>query len=173
MALEDVVRIGVHTDGADVTMHLLHAVSSPLTGKIMPFHGPRRAAPLGDARDIDRQDIGKNVDLEFLADLHAVNGRAKFANEPLGFGIRLGDRLNIGSTPLLTLTIETSNVAAFTAAGQTTGLIQKAQLNRLIAIAVGGLHLKDMARARLNHRNGNYVSCGEIKNLRHPDLAAE
>ena len=134
---------------------------------------PGRAAALGDAGNIDRLDVGEDVDLEFLADLKAVDGRAEFANEPLGFGVGLGDRLNAGGgTLLLTLALETGDVAALAAAGQTTGFIQESELDRFVAVAVGRLHLEDMARTRLDHRNRNYVSAW-VKNLRHPDLAAE
>ena len=77
-----------------------------------------------------------------------------------------------GGTLLLTLALQTGDVAALAAAGQTTGLIQESELDRFIAVAVGRLHLEDMARPRLDHRNRDYVS-GGVKNLRHPDLAAE
>ena len=127
----------------------------------MPLHGAGRAAALGDAGDIDGLDVGKDVDLEFLADLQALDGRAEFANEPLGFGAGLGDRLNAGGgTLLLTFALKTGDVAALAAAGQTTGLIQESELDRFVAIAVGRLHLEDMARTRLDHRNRNYASGG-------------
>jgi len=156
-----------------VPMHLLHTVSGPLTGEIMPLHGTGRASALGNAGDINCFDIDKDIDLDFLADLKAVTGRAEFANKPFGFGVRLGNRLNAsGGALLLTLAIETGNVAALAAAGQTTGFVQESELNRFITVAVRRLHLEDVARTRLDHGNRNYAY-SRVKNLRHPDLAAE
>jgi len=173
VALEDVVRIGVHTDRPNMPVHLLHAVAGTLTGEIMPHHSACRASPLGDTRDIDGLDICKDVDLKLLADLKTVDGRAKFANEPLGFGIGLGDRLNAGSSPLLlAFAFQSSDVTALAATGQATRLIQESDLDRFITIAVGRLQLEDVARTRLDHGNRDYAPQG-VKNLRHPDLAAE
>ena len=117
--------------------------------------------------------LAKTSTLSSWPTWQAVDGRAEFANEPLGFGVGLGDRLNAGGgTLLLTLALQTGDVAALAAAGQTTGLVQESELDRFVAVAVGRLHLEDMARTRLDHGNRNYVS-GGVKNLRHPDLAAE
>ena len=78
-----------------------------------------------------------------------------------------------GGTLLLPLAIETGDVAALAAAGQTTGLVQEPKLHGLVAVALRGFHLEDMTRPGLEHRNGDYVSCAGVENLRHPDLAAE
>ena len=179
VAFEDVVRVGVHADGADVAMDLFHAVTGPLAGEIVPFHGPGRAAALGDAADVDRLDLGEDVDLQLLADLDflpggkPVPGGAELANEPLGFGVRLLQRLNAGGgTLLLPLALQPGDVAALAAAGQATGLVQEPELHRFVTVAVGRLHLEDMARTRLDHGHRDYPP-GGVKNLRHPDLAAE
>ena len=129
VALEDVVRIGVHTDRADVAMHLFDAVTGALAGKMMPLHRARGAAALGDASHIDGLDLGKLIDAKLLPHLNPSISQpwphAEFAHETLRLAIGLGDRLDAGRrTALLTLAIEPGDVAAIAAAGKTTGLIK-------------------------------------------------
>ena len=88
----------------------------------------------------------------------------------LGSRAGLGDGLHAGGgTLLLPLALETGDVAAFDCGWQTTGLVQETQLHRFVAVAVGRLHLEDMARSRLDHRNRDYVS-GESKTCVIPTL---
>jgi hypothetical protein len=118
MTLEDVVRIGIHADRPDVTVHLLHAVTGALPGEVVPLHHAGGPAALGRADDVDRLDVGEDVDLQLLADLKTVAGDAELANETLRLAIRFRDGLNAGCRPaLLTLAIQTCDVAAEAAAG--------------------------------------------------------
>ena len=174
VALEDVVRIGVHADRAAVAMHLFHAVAGPLAGEVMPLHDPRRAAALGHPGDIDRLDLGQVIDAELLADFQPPAGRhAELADKPLRFAGRLGDRLHPGRpTPLLSLALQTGDLTAGTATGKASGFVPKAQLDRLVSVPQRRPHLEDRARPGLDHRHGDALA-GGAENLRHPDLAAE
>ena len=81
-------------------------------------------------------DFGEDVDLQFLADLNAIDGAAELANESLRFAVGLGGGLDPGrGAAALPLAIELGDVAASGAAGKTTGLIEKAQLNGLVAVS--------------------------------------
>jgi hypothetical protein len=63
-------------------------------------------------------------------------------------------------------------MAALGAAGKAAGFIEKAHLNCFVAVPVNCAQLQHMAGPGLNHghRNG---SSGFVKNMSHPDLAAE
>ena len=173
VALEDVVRIGVHADRAGVAMHLFHAVAGPLAGEMVPLHDARRPPALGDAGDIDRLDFGQVIDAELLAHFEAsqppreTRARTAAARKPPWHRLHAGRR-----TPLLTLAFQAGDVAAGAAAGKATGFVREAQLNRLVPVVLRRLHLEDVARPRLDHRHGDDLA-GRVENLRHPDLAAE
>ena len=95
-ALEDVARNGVHADRAAVAMDLLHAVRGPLAGEIVPLHDAGGAAALGDAGDVDRLDLGEDVDLRVPGRPEALDRAAEFADEPLAARNR---PWRAGSTP--------------------------------------------------------------------------
>ena len=63
-------------------------------------------------------------------------------------------------------------MTAVAAAGKTTGLVEKAQLNGFVSVPLLGPHLEDVARTGLDHRHRDHLA-GLVENLRHPDLAAE
>jgi hypothetical protein len=55
-------------------MHLLNAVRSSLSRKIMSLHDPRIATALARSNHINRLDVGQLVDLDLLANLVALYG---------------------------------------------------------------------------------------------------
>src|SRR5687768_7133296 len=63
-------------------------------------------------------------------------------------------------------------MTTLTAKGQAAGLIEKAELNRFVTIALQRANLENATRAGLNDRDGNGVASLVI-NLCHPDLSAE
>jgi hypothetical protein len=63
-------------------------------------------------------------------------------------------------------------MTTFAATGQAPGLVEIAQLRRLVSVALLGAQLKNLAGTGLNNRDGN-DSAALVKYLRHPDLAAE
>ena len=63
-------------------------------------------------------------------------------------------------------------MTTFTATGQAAGLIDKAQLDRFVAVASVGADLQHVARAGLDHRHRDHLA-RFVEDLRHPDLAAE
>ena len=63
-------------------------------------------------------------------------------------------------------------MTTFTAAGQAAGLVEKADLHRLVAVALRGAQLQHVAGPGFDHGHRDYVA-GFVKNLSHPDLAAE
>ena len=77
-----------------------------------------------------------------------------------------------GGTLLGPLAVELGNMTTLAAAGQTAGLIEKAELHRFVAIALGRANLQHVAGAGLDHRHRHDVA-RFVVNLRHPDLAAE
>ena len=154
-------------------MHLFDAVRGPLAVEIMPFHHAGGAAALARADHVDRFDLGEDVDLQFLADLQAIDSTAELANETLRFAIGLWHGLDAGGgTAPLPFAVEFGDLTASGAAGKTAGLIEIAQLNGLVAVFLLCPQLKDAAGASLDHRCRDHLA-GLIKNLCHPDLAAE
>ena len=63
-------------------------------------------------------------------------------------------------------------MTTFAAAGQPARLVEEAELHRLVSVALHGAQLEHVARAGLDHGDRHRVAA-LVKNLRHPDLAAE
>src|SRR5262249_30986459 len=81
--------------------------------------------------------------------------------------------LHAGRSQLLrTLAFELGNMTTFTAAGEASGLVEKAELHCVVAVALLAADLEHVTRARLHDRDGDAIPRFVI-NLRHPDLAAE
>jgi hypothetical protein len=70
------------------------------------------------------------------------------------------------------LTIELGDMTSLTASGQAARLIEKAELNGIVAIAIGSAQLEYAARTCLEYGDRD-CSPGFVKNLSHPDLTAE
>src|SRR4051794_592080 len=111
-------------------MHLLHTVSRPLTGEVVPLHRAREATALGEAHHIDGLHALEHFDGDLAADLQVASRAAQLANESLrlttGF-IRSG---NTRRRKLFRpLTFELGNMTTFAAAGEASRLIEKAELH--------------------------------------------
>ena len=86
------------------------------------------------------------LDVELLADGDAFDGTAEFADEPLRLAAGLGSELDAGLGPRLgALAVELGNMTTFTAAGQAAGLVEKAELHRLVSVALFGAQLQHVA----------------------------
>jgi hypothetical protein len=72
----------------------------------------------------------------------------------------------------LAFAVELGDVPSLAAGGETTRLVQKAQLHGLIPVAILRLELKDVTGTCFNHCDRDDVA-RRIVNLRHPDLSAE
>src|SRR5207237_1097460 len=122
------------TRAAHVAMHLLHAVRGPLAFEIVPLHYAGVAAALRQPGDIDRLDAVEHFDGDSRTDFGLAGWSAQFANEALGFAARFVGNLNAGRGQLLRpFAFELGNMTTFTAAGEAAGLVEKAELHRLIA----------------------------------------
>ena len=92
-------------------MDLLHAVRGALAGHVVPHHHAGRAAALAGADDVEPLDLGKKIDVQFLADGETFDRDAEFADEPLRFAIGLGRGLKARfRAPLGTLAVELGNL---------------------------------------------------------------
>ena len=137
----------------------LHAVRGPLALEVVPLHDAREAAALGHAGDIDGLDAVEGFDGDVLADLGPPIGAAQLANESLRLAAGLR---RAGSTPagaaFGSLAFEIGNMTTFTAAGQAARLIEKAELDRFVAIALLGADLEHVTRAGLHDGDGDALS---------------
>ena len=156
-----------------MAMHLLHAVTGPLSAEAVPLHHTSRSTPLGGADDVDEVDALKQVDFQHATDLDAGIVPAEFANKPLRLAVGLGTSRDTGlRSPLRTATVELCDMTANRPTGQPTGLIKKANLNGGIAVPLDRTHLSHRTRTSFNHGDRHHSAVG-VKHLRHPDLAAK
>ena len=139
----------------------------------MSFHGPGRPPPLAGADDVDRLDLGENVDLQLLADLEAVGRAADLADESFRLAPGLGYGFCSGRGEVsLTFAIQLSDVSATAADSATARNIHVSQLDCLVPVPLLALQLQHMARAGLDHSHRDDLA-GRVVNLCHPDLSAE
>jgi hypothetical protein len=144
-----------HADRADAAME--HgAVGGGAAGDAEAAHDTLEAFALRDADDIDELAFGESGDVYDVADLER-RGRveADFREDARG----------VFEAGLL-------RVAEFGGAGVLLLLRREADLDGVIAIGFGGLHLHDRAGAGFDHGDGHeHILC--VVNLRHPDFLTE
>jgi hypothetical protein len=138
----------------------------------MSFHDARKSAALAGPDHIDSLYFGELTDRYGGADFQ-LRIAAKFANETLRFAVSLGDEFDAGVTAILgSLAVQLSDVSAFGATCQATGLIFEAHLDSLITVSLLIANLKHMTWAGLDYGHWDRTSVFQV-NLCHPDFAAE
>ena len=133
---------------------------------------PEKPRPLLVPTQSTRPHPAKSIDTHLTTDLKIARRSANFANKPLGLAIGLGQQLDPGGRPLAcTLAVELGNMTSL-ARRPDDGLIEKTQLNCLVAIAIDSADLQDIAGTGLQRPSPGRLA-PIIIHLRHPDLAAE
>ena len=97
------------TDTSRMPMHLLHTMTGPLPGKIVPFHDTSRSSPFAGPDYIDMGDFRKDSHGEDVTHRTTVvlPVRAKLADKPLWLTVRLRSRFDSGLVePFLPLAAE-------------------------------------------------------------------
>src|SRR5262245_58648881 len=123
--------------------------------KVMSLHGAGRPLSLARTYDVYCLNIFEQLDGDRLplGKTNLFTVRAELTHVSLWFGVHFGD------------------MTAFWFSRHASRLVQKAQLNRLVAIALARANLQDGARPRLD--NGNrYGVAPLLINLCHADFAA-
>ena len=116
-------------------MHAVGAVRGLLAGEVVTLHDAGEALALAHGGDVDAVAGGEEVDADLLADLVAVDVVEAELDEPhAGGDALLGEVAGLGLVELLGL------------------LLAVGDLERGVAVALGGLDLDDAAAARRARR---------------------
>ena len=96
--------------------------------------------------------------LDLAADRQIADRAANLADESLRLAVGFGKKLDArGRTLLRPLAVEFGDLTPIAATGQAARLVGKAQLNRLISIALDGADLQHVARAGLDDRHRDHL----------------
>ena len=133
---------------------LVVAVARALTLEVVALHRAGEALAPADRRDVDLGAGGDGVDEDLLADLVAVDRLEAQLDEPLaGIDRRLGEVTGLGLGELLGVAVAVGD------------------LQRAVAVALGGLHLDDAHRLDAQHRHRDDLVVDPL--LAHADLLAD
>jgi hypothetical protein len=163
---------GQATRTAHVAMNFLHTVSGSLATEAVPLYNAGEPASLGHAYDVNRLDAFERLHGPSRTDLSPREIAAQFANETLWLALRLRDSHPSFLPPLAANTRDARYLTALRTRGQTTWFVTESQLDSGVTIPFRSPYEQNVARAGLDHSDREGLS-SSVKNLRHPDLAAE
>ena len=128
-------------------MVLVVTVAGALAGEVVTLHAAGEALATADRGDVDLLALDQGVDLDLLADLEAVDRvETQFDDPAARLDTRLGEVTRLGLGELLRIPVAVGD------------------LQRGVAVALGGLHLDDARRLDAEHGDGNDL-------VVHPHLA--
>ena len=153
-ALEHAAREGARPDRAGGPVVLVVAVAGALALEVVALHRAGEALAPADGGDVDLGAGGDGVDEDLLADLEAVDRVEAQLEEALaGVDRRLGEVAGLGLGELLGVALAVGD------------------LQRAVAVALGGLDLDDAHRLDAQHRHRDDLVVDPL--LAHADLLAD